>query len=313
MRTSLFVSIYLLVISCNLAPTEAVPDTEEVVVARIQGVKAYIDAEMIDKKITLFLDLDESFNDIDHLLPIETDRICDLLAEEFYSFSFADQAGCASNLYGRYGLRIHRGNERVQVIISGDILPEGNDTPEGYLPFRLKTMEKPIECPVEWRVVDSENHFQETPWRFVGFVTSEGEIYSHPACEEDYLGVHFTSQLVNQSGTYINTVYPEALLMSIKSFVWFEAQGGTKAYMPLDNNRFIATFGRWTMNYWPGPATRDRDNLYLVPKRMKDKYDSLNTLLSTNDTISYQINKNTMRLHNPDKGLDALFVAEAKD
>jgi hypothetical protein len=173
--------------------------------------------------------------------------------------------------------------------------------------------EKPIECPVEWSINDSENPFQDTPWRFVGFVTPEGNIYSHPACEEDYLGVHFSPQQVNQSGDYIAYVFPEALLMSVKSFVWYEAQGGTKAYMPLENNRFIVTYGMWTMNYWPGPATRERNNLYLVPRRMKDKYDSLNMLLSINDTISYHISMNTLRLNNPSKEFEALFVVEAKE
>ena len=91
MRTSLLVSIYFLCISCNLAPSEPIPDTEEVIVARLEGVRASIDSEIIDQGSILFLDIADAVEGPKRLLPIETDIVCEILKREFHSFSYQNQ------------------------------------------------------------------------------------------------------------------------------------------------------------------------------------------------------------------------------
>lgn len=91
MRTSLLVSIYFLVISCDLAPSEPIPDTEEVIVARLEGVKASIDSEIIDQGSILFLDIAGAVEGPKRLLPIQTDIVCEILKRELHSFSYQNQ------------------------------------------------------------------------------------------------------------------------------------------------------------------------------------------------------------------------------
>lgn len=211
-------------------------------------------------------------------------------------------------------LETGRQRARLLVNVSGKILPNDSESQTNPFPFELSQLEKIKECPISWEKVGEKKPLAETPWKFIGFIGEGNEIRSHPACEEEYFGLNFSGLKVNDSKAYISShEFPDAMIMKIETFVWFRPSSGTKAYYPISHNQLIPTYGMWSNQFHPGPATAPWDNLNQVPRQMKEKYDSLGYLLSSNDTVDYFIEQNILRLSNAKRSLEALFVAEGKE
>lgn len=279
--------------------------------AFFENVKGYIDADHRANEYLIKIELEQGMGQINFLVPMETEDLCRLIDDEFY-FAYSGLS-CAHSVYARYGLGLRDKNARLHVEVSGHFVAKSRNMPNDYHSVVLTEIKKPTACPVAWSLEDVEYPFAGTYWRFMGFVDSAGELYSYPVCEESFFGLEFSHTLVMQSTAFYLLNYLDSKLFNILSFVWYEPQSGAYAYVPLNETQFLSLRAPWSNMYPSGPATRSRDNLHQVPRRMKEKHDSLRVFLNHNDTINFQLNKNTLKLSNPKKELEAFFVAEPKE
>ncbi|TVP47994.1 MAG: hypothetical protein EA341_11740 [Mongoliibacter sp.] len=166
-------------------------------------------------------------------------------------------------------------------------------------PFIVTKAERVLSCPVIYEVKPKEVSIIDTFWKFVGFIDNEDVIYSHPTCEFNNESIRFTSSPVSNYSQIEGHMDFET--GNLKSFFWtlsFSIDTG--------NSQII-------IKTLPNPYGGNGKNNFYDPIRtaeIANKADSIARLIGNDDTLSYFLKNNVLKLHNSRNKLRALFVAE---
>ncbi|PSL05701.1 hypothetical protein [Cecembia rubra] len=279
---------------------------------------AYLDAErkeLVDGQVK-YLFLLRLFDAEDNMIlsPNNEELICEFIGKYVgYGYGTRGPEVCGLSYYSsfrNFGQRSLRSS--LHVVVSGDIKTTDPLDELTGLPFDLKDLKKLENCHIAWEKKASGPGFEDTIWRFVGFLNERDEIYSTPSCEDQYVTLSFRKDRQDGDPLFISLGDPDARYFELSGAVWVSKRpgDGVKLYSRLNSNQLVIFSGIIPLTSHPGPSNRDRDNFITNSLNSLHKYDSLNAILHVKDTVDFSIEGNTLRIWNQKTGIQALFFSE---
>lgn len=244
-------------------------------------------------------------NATETLMPADDVLICELLSTLIVNPSWTDSP-CVLGYHDKFlAFGNIGGIYRMHVEVDGEIKERHPDDPILWKAFAPRSIRKGNFCTNQWQPFNGTPPLASTIWKWVGFVSDGGRIYSRPACEDQEVRLTFEDELLSAS-EFAFIPHPEAKRTRMTSKVWQSNGLWADVYIPIDNSRLRIDSARFHPPKSPGPVI-PINSFEGVTWEMKHKFDSLNLLLKPNDTINYRIDFGTLVLTNPRRGLSALF------
>lgn len=291
------------------------PFNERETISVVSERLAYLDAEMIElgdnqvEYLFLLRLLDAEDNLI--LSPNNKELLCEFVGKYVgYGYGTPDPEVCGLSYYFSFRNSGQRSlKSSLHVVVSGEIKASDPSDQLTGLPFDLKELKKLEYCPVAWEKMDSELVFEDTKWRFVGFLNEWGEIFSTPSCEDQNVTLSFRKDIQEGDPFFVSLGDPDAKYFELTGEVWVSKSpgDGVKLYSRLDSNQLVVFSGVIPLTSNPGPSNRDRDNFINNSLNSLHKYDSIHAILQVKDTVDFSIDGNTLRIWNKNTGIQALF------
>lgn len=242
------------------------------------------------------------------LMPGDDILICELLSTLIVNPSWT-ASPCVLGYHDKFlAFGNISGIYRMHVEIDGEIKERHPDDPIYWKAFAPSSIRKGNFCMNQWQPYNGTPPLASTIWKWVGFVTDGGRIYSRPACEDQEIRLTFESESLS-TNQFEYIPHSNAKKIGMTSKVWQSNGLWTDVYIPIDNTSFKIDSARFHPPKSPGPVI-PINTFEDVTWEMKHKFDSLNLLLKLNDTVNFHIGLGGLLLTNPRRGLSALFVAQ---
>ncbi|MGY6741943.1 MAG: hypothetical protein ACXIUQ_04335 [Cecembia sp.] len=310
--------------SCSLFEKEDLtnrtpkPFNERVTVSVLSERLAYLDAErrVLDDDQEEYLFLLRLFDAEENLVlsPINKELICEFIGKYVgYGYGTPNPEVCWLSYYFAFRNLGQRSlQSSLHVVVSGEIKASDPFDRLTGLPFDLKELKKLEYCPISWEKTELAQEFEDTEWKFVGFLNDVDEIYSTPSCEDQNVTLSFRKEKQQDDPFFVSLGDPEAKYFELRGAVWvYQGPGdGVKLYVKLNSNQLVISPGIIPLTSNPGPSNRDRDNFTSNSLNSLHKYDSLHAIFQVRDTVDFSIEGNTMRIWNNNTGIQALFFKE---
>jgi hypothetical protein len=300
--------LLFLIFSCEDKETPLWLEIEDrETITEINNVSAFIDVEQfgesLDSGYVFRLELMDSSTP--QFLYVGDDRvICSFLNEQM-AFGSTRTVNCAGLVYYYRYLSngFKKGNYRMHVNISGQIKKRhAKDFFTGE-PFIPKSITKIPSCPISFEAKNINLSLENNFWKLQAFLDENGEILSYPTCEDPEIGIYFYDSLVQ--GFPLDV--PEARTFDILTAVKTRLPQIFNVYSTEEEGKIKISSALNSSWMPPRPATAQTTNFSSLTVDIKNKYDSLNLILRSNDIIEYSLNQNILELYNSETKVRAKF------
>lgn len=294
--------VLLVITACVPEENGDIPDYQSrQSISKVESLEAVLDLGKSESKPSTFLyftlkSVDPGGQEIT-LFPFNS-----TLVEEFILENSRANDG---KIHGDSALKIlslYSSNQKEwKVKISGQLKKNYPNDTISEIPFLLEKIEPLESCSLVNQVKDEKIPFQETLWKWKGFLNEKGQIYSLPSCENPEATLKLSTKRMPEGGPgYYNPQYPEAFYLELFPGYFFKST-------PF----LLYELGTSSLNIyssvWIGPNPQDVVPKMYTSRQTAEKADSLFSLFSPNSKINLGLTGNQLIFENKEKKIKALF------